>query len=128
MFFWKISKKTFLIFLFLLKRSFQKYLIVSKFLLEVPKFKEKVITSIITVTKVRDLLLTFANNNNICGKVSKLNEHRFLILINTSYMILLVIYYELSCLDYFHFARYNSFSFVVCVVLEAVHMEASWSG
>ena len=90
-----------------------------------PKFKENVITSIIIVTKVRDLLLTFANNNNTCGKVSKLNEHRFLILINTSYMILLVIYYELSCLDYFHFARYNSFSFVICVVLEAVHMEAS---
>ena len=32
-----------------------------------------------------------ASNNNTCGIVSKMNEHRLFILINTSYMILLVI-------------------------------------
>ena len=36
----------------------KEYLFVSKFLWEVPKFKEKVLICVITVIKVRDLLLT----------------------------------------------------------------------
>ena len=39
-----------------------------------PQFNENVLICIITVTKVRGLLLT--SNNNTCGIVSKVNEHR----------------------------------------------------
>ena len=34
---------------------------------------------------------TFTSNNNTCGMISEMNEHRLLILINTSYMLLPVI-------------------------------------
>ena len=66
-------------------------MVVSKLLLKVAKIKENVIIYVITVTKVRDLLLTLSSNNNTCGLISKMNEHGLFILINTSYMILLVI-------------------------------------
>ena len=66
-------------------------LVVSNLLLEVPKLKENVLIYIITVKKACDLLLTFTqtfpSNNNTCGITSKMNEHRLLILINTSYLI-----------------------------------------
>ena len=48
-----------LIFLFVLIRfSSREYLVVLKFLLEELKFKKNVLTCVITVIKVRDLLLT----------------------------------------------------------------------
>ena len=50
------GKKKFFDVLFRLKRYFQG--VVWKFLLEVPKFKENTLICIITVLKVRDLLLT----------------------------------------------------------------------
>ena len=52
-----------------------------------PKFKENVLICVITVTKKYDLLLRLLQVKNTCGIVSKINEHRLLILINTSYMI-----------------------------------------
>ena len=52
----KFRKKKFFDVLFRLKRYFQG--VVWKFLLEVPKFKENTLICIITVLKVRDLLLT----------------------------------------------------------------------
>ena len=79
---------------------------ISKFLLEVPKFKQNAIICIITIIKWHDLLLTFTNNSNTCGIIPKMNEHRLFILINTSY----IVNYQLSCRNYFHFAEYNSFS------------------
>ena len=60
------------------------------YLLEVRKFKENVTICVIP-EKVRDLLLTFTSNNNTCCIVSKMNQHILFTLINTSYMILLVI-------------------------------------
>ena len=48
----------FQIFLFLWKRFLQRKLVVSKFLLEMPKFGEKALICVITFIKVRDLLLT----------------------------------------------------------------------
>ena len=47
----------FQIFLFLWKRFLQRKLVVSKFLLEMPKFGEKALICVITFIKVRDLLL-----------------------------------------------------------------------
>ena len=55
-------------------RLSRENLVVLKFLLEVPRFKENVLTCIITVIKVRDLLLTV--NNNTCAIVSEMNKHR----------------------------------------------------
>ena len=56
----KFWKKFFLIFLYSFWKDLSKgYLVVSKFLLEVTKFKENVLICIITVIKMRDLLLTF---------------------------------------------------------------------
>ena len=69
---------------------------------------------VITVTKKYDLLLTLLQVKNTCGIVSKMNEHRLLILINASYMI----NYQICWLDNFHFAGYNSFSSEICVVLQ----------
>ena len=60
---------------------------ISKFLLEVLKFKENAIICIITIIKRHDLLLTFTNNSNTCGIIPKMNEHRLFMLINTSYII-----------------------------------------
>ena len=58
---WKILKnKFFLIFLFLLKRwkdLSRKNVVVLKFLLKVPKFKENIVISVNTVKKVRNFLL-----------------------------------------------------------------------
>ena len=42
----------------------KEYLVVSKFLLEVPKFKVNVIICVITVTKVHDILLTLTHTSN----------------------------------------------------------------
>ena len=64
-----------------------KYVAVSKFLSEKPEFKENVLICIIIVIKVLDLELALLSNNNTCSIVSKMNEQRLLILINTSYMI-----------------------------------------
>ena len=99
---------------FLYSYSFQKdlsreYLVVLKFLLEVRKFKENVLICLSTVIKVHDLLLTLLQ-----VIVSKMSEHRLLKLINTSH----IINYYLSCLDYFHFLGYNSFSSEICIVLQ----------
>ena len=103
-FFWKISKKSFfLIFLFHLKTCFQWIF----------SFLESVVVYTITVIKVRDLLLALLQITTILVAVSKMNEHRLLILINTSYMI----NYWLTCLDYFYFAGHNSFSSEICIVL-----------
>ena len=52
------KKIVFLIFLFPLKDLTWEYLVVSKFLSEVPKFKENVLICVIIVIKVRDLLFT----------------------------------------------------------------------
>ena len=60
-------------------------LVVSKFLLEVPKFKENIVSCIIDVIKSFNHI--FTSNSNTCSIVSKMNEHRLLILINISYMI-----------------------------------------
>ena len=65
---------------------------------------------VITVIKLHDLLLTLLQVNT-CSIVSKMNKHRLLILINTSY----IINYQLSCLDHFHFIWYNSLSSEICV-------------
>ena len=59
----------------------RKYLVVLKFLLKAPKFKKNVLIYVIAVKKVRDLLLI------IYSIISKMNEHRLLILINISFMI-----------------------------------------
>ena len=99
---------------FLYSYSFQKdlsreYLAVLKFILEVRKFKKNFLICLITVIKVHDLLLTLLQVITIL--VSKMSEHRLLILINTSYMIN-------YCLDYFHFVGYNSFSCEICIILQ----------
>ena len=52
--------------------------------MEVPKFKENVLIYVTMVIKVRDLVLTLNNNN--WATIPKMNKHRLLILINTSYM------------------------------------------
>ena len=49
-----------------------------------PKFKENVLIYVTMVIKVRDLVLTLNNNN--WATIPKMNKHRLLILINTSYM------------------------------------------
>ena len=51
-----------------------------EFLLERPKFKENVIICVITVIKVRDLLLTLLQVMTTLAP--KMNEHRFFILIH----------------------------------------------
>ena len=85
--------------------SFEKILIVSKFLLELPKCKE--IIRIITFVRVHDLLLTFL-------RVKTNMQHSFkngwLILINNNYMI----NYKLSCLNYIHFVG------IICFFLRVV--------
>ena len=59
MFFRKISKNFFfLIFLIISKRSFEAIFACFEILIEMPKFKANVIICVITVTKVRDLLVT----------------------------------------------------------------------
>ena len=52
------------------------------------KFKKNIKICVIIIIKVRDLLLTLLQVITI---VSKMNEHRLFIWINTSYMISLVI-------------------------------------
>ena len=59
----------------------------------------------------------FTSKNSPCGIVSKMNEHRLFILINTSYMILLVILLaKLSRL--FSFCQAKFVSSEICVVLQ----------
>ena len=60
MFFWKtfFFKNFLLVFLSFWKDLCRDFLVVSKFLLEVPKFKEDVLIYLITIMKVRDLILT----------------------------------------------------------------------
>ena len=60
MFFWKtfFLKIFLLVFLSFWKDLCRDFLVVSKFLLEVPKFKEDVLIYLITIMKVRDLILT----------------------------------------------------------------------
>ena len=53
------KKKFFLIFLSLSKRFFLGIFACFEILIGMPKFKENVIICVITVIKVRDLLLTF---------------------------------------------------------------------
>ena len=82
----------FLIFLFLLKRSFHGIFGCFEVLLGSAWIQGK-------CYKFRNLCYksawsfnqTFTSNNNTCAIVSKINEHRLFILINTSYKILLVI-------------------------------------
>ena len=52
------EKKIFWYYYFFWKDLSKEYLVISKFLSEVPKFRENVLICIITVTKVSDLLLT----------------------------------------------------------------------
>ena len=52
------EKKIFWYYYFFWKDLSKEYLVISKFLLEVPKFRENVLICIITVIKVSDLLLT----------------------------------------------------------------------
>ena len=54
------------------------------------------------------IFYSFTSNSNTYRIISKMNEHRLLILINAICMI----NYLLSCLDYFRFAGYNSFLFI----------------
>ena len=65
----------------------REHLVVSKFLLEVAKFKENVLIWVITVIKVAwSFTHTFTSNSNTCSIILNMTEHRLLILINTSYM------------------------------------------
>ena len=63
-----------------MKRSFQEYLVVSKFLLEVPRFKENVLIcdalrDFVQFVQFKKCMIfftrTFTSKNNACGIVSK---------------------------------------------------------
>ena len=55
--------------------------------MEVPIFKENALICVITEIKIRELLLTLLQIKQYFDILSKMNEHRLLTLINTSYMI-----------------------------------------